>query len=52
MLPINYIFTIYYKVNTKMKNGCKETILRIYFLTYEDTLYCRASEAVDLISAL
>lgn len=41
-----------YKVNTEMKNGCKEIILRIYFLTYEDTLYCRASEAVDLSSAL
>lgn len=49
---IDRVINITYKVNTEMKNGCKETILRIYFLTYDDILYCRASEAVDLSSAL
>lgn len=53
LLQFAYIWTVSnVKVNTEIKNDCKETMLRIYFLTYEDTFYCRARETVDLSSAL
>lgn len=45
------VSNVTYKVNTEIKNGCKETMFRIYFLTYEDTFYCRAREAIDLSPA-